>query len=70
MMATPERPAPPVEQLLSISRVSEFTTFSKATIYRKISDGSFPPPFKIGKSRVAWRQSDIAAWLAQQSRAA
>jgi prophage regulatory protein len=40
------------------------TSFSKATIYRKMDDGTFPRALKIGKSRVAWRESEIAAWIA------
>jgi prophage regulatory protein len=49
--------------------VVDLTSLSKATVYRKINEGSFPPPLKIGKARVAWRQSDVALWLDQQARA-
>ena len=52
------------DRLLPITRVIDLTSFSKATIYRKIADGTFPRPLKIGKSRVAWRESEIAAWIA------
>jgi len=58
-----------LDRLLPMPKVIDLTSFSKATVYRKVADGSFPAPLKIGKSRVAWRQSDIAAWLAEQSRA-
>jgi prophage regulatory protein len=44
--------------------VIDLTSFSKATIYRKVADGTFPRPLKIRKSRVAWRESDIVAWIA------
>lgn len=44
----------------SVSAVRNITSLSKATIYRKMGDCSFPRAVKIGKSRVAWRQSDIA----------
>ena len=59
-----------LDRLLPIARVVEETTFSKATVYRKVADGSFPAPLKIGKSRVAWRERDIVDWLARQPRAA
>jgi hypothetical protein len=35
-----------------------------------IAGSTFPAPLKIEESRAAWRASVIAAWLAQQARAA
>lgn len=62
------KPAPaasaPTERLLPMPKVRDLIPFSKATIYRKVADGSFPRPLKIGKCRVAWRESEIAAWIA------
>ena len=59
-----------VDRLLSFKRVLEVTSLSRATLYRKIGDGSFPVPLKIGGSRVAWKERDIAEWIARQPRAA
>jgi prophage regulatory protein len=59
--------APSIDRFLPMSSVADLTSLSKASIYRKIGDGTFPPPLKIGKSRVAWRESAIAAWMAEQS---
>jgi prophage regulatory protein len=39
------------------------TTYSKASIYRLIALGLFPKPVKLGPARVAWRESDVVAWL-------
>lgn len=55
-----------LDRLLPIRKVIDLTSFSKATIYRKVADGTLPAPLKIGSSRVAWRQSHIAAWMAEQ----
>ena len=65
----PERvtDVPTLERLLRIATVVDLTSLSKASIYRKIADRTFPPPLKIGKSRVAWRQSVILSWIAEQS---
>lgn len=52
-----------LDRLLPMVAVMDATSLSKATVYRKIGDGSFPAPLKIGKSRVAWRQSDVAKWI-------
>jgi prophage regulatory protein len=59
----------PLDRLLAMSAVRTIIPYSKAQIYRKVADGSFPAPMKIGKARVAWRQSDIAKWMAEQSQA-
>jgi prophage regulatory protein len=57
---------PPIERLLRIASVMDVTSLSKASIYRKVADHSFPAPLKIGKSRVAWKQSAISEWMAKQ----
>ena len=43
-----------------MTKVMDLTSLSKATVYRKVATGDFPAPFKIGKSRVAWLEPDIA----------
>lgn len=41
------------------------TTLHRATIYRKIESGNFPPGHLIGARRV-WTESEIEAWKAEQ----
>lgn len=36
--------------------------FSDATLYRKISDGSFPKPVKLGDNKNGWVEAEIDAW--------
>ena len=43
--------------------VSKLTGLARATIYKKVSDGSFPAPIRLGARSVGWRLSDIIAWL-------
>ena len=43
--------------------VSKLTGLARATIYKKVSDGSFPTPIRLGARSVGWRLSDIIAWL-------
>jgi prophage regulatory protein len=38
--------------------------FSRATIYRKIDDGTFPRPLKLGANKIAWLESEIDDWIA------
>ncbi|MBH5367166.1 AlpA family phage regulatory protein [Bradyrhizobium sp. CNPSo 4016] len=35
--------------------------FSEPTLWRKVKEGSFPQPIRIGRI-TAWKQSQIAAW--------
>tara|TARA_R100000935_G_C2802270_1_gene151045 strand:+ start:664 stop:855 length:192 start_codon:yes stop_codon:yes gene_type:complete len=53
------------ERLMRRNEVEATTALSRAAIYAKMADGSFPKPVRIGKRAVAWRQSDIAAWIEQ-----
>lgn len=39
---------------------------SKATIYRWVKNGEFPPPLRLGGNSVGWRESDVQAWVASR----
>lgn len=54
-----------VVPLLRMSVLQEKVPLSKASIWRKIKDGSFPAPVRIGTNSVAWREDDIAKWQVQ-----
>lgn len=41
--------------------------FSASTLWRKVRAGSFPRPVKLGPAITAWRVSEVASWLAEQS---
>ena len=55
----------PLEERRIVRRdeVSKLTGLARATIYKKINDGSFPPPIRLGARAVGWRMSDIDTWL-------
>jgi prophage regulatory protein len=50
------------DRLLDKRAVELRTSLDITTIYRKIKSGTFPPPVRIGRRRVAWRESDVAMW--------
>jgi prophage regulatory protein len=52
-----------MEHLLGMKSVSELTSLSKATVYRGVKAGTFPNPVRLGAHRIAWRASDIGAWI-------
>jgi prophage regulatory protein len=36
---------------------------ARATIYKDIDNGVFPPQVEIGEKSVAWKNSEISAWI-------
>ena len=40
--------------------------FSHATLWRRVKEGSFPRPAKLGGRITAWRVGDVRNWLKQQ----
>ncbi|HZV58109.1 MAG TPA: AlpA family phage regulatory protein [Sphingobium sp.] len=54
------------ERLLTIDQVRERVPKSMRTIYRWMSQGTFPRNIQIGPNSVVWRESDIDKWLAER----
>lgn len=53
--------------LLSPKQVINRLSIPSSTLYRWISNGTFPKPIKIGPRRTAFRHTDIEKWLDRQS---
>jgi prophage regulatory protein len=51
------------ERLLRRPEVEERTGLSRSTLYDWMKRGEFPQPVKLGARIVAWRESDVTAWL-------
>ena len=49
--------------LTDIHTVSEVTSLSRAMIYVMARKGAFPAPVQLTERRVAWRTSDVMAWM-------
>lgn len=49
--------------LLRRREVEARTGLARSTIYDWMKRGEFPKPVKLGARLVAWRESDIDAWL-------
>lgn len=56
-------PAFSLDPFLRLPSVLECTGLSRATLYRKIKMGKFPPQHQIGDRCCGWRQSEVAVWL-------
>jgi predicted DNA-binding transcriptional regulator AlpA len=56
------------QDLLARPEVIRETTLSGPSLWRRVKDGTFPPPLKIGPNRVAWLRSDVDKWKANLRR--
>jgi prophage regulatory protein len=54
----------PGERLLRLPEVVRTIGVSRATIYRYVDSGRLPPPVKLSTRCIAWRASEITAWMA------
>ena len=56
------------DRILRMPEVSEMTTLAEQTLYSMRAKGTGPRSFKLG-GRVAYRESAVLEWLAQQEQA-
>ena len=50
---------------IRINQLAPSLPFSKATIWRKVKQGTFPKPIKLSANITAWRTVDIQVWFSQ-----
>jgi prophage regulatory protein len=43
--------------------IEQLVPFSQSTLRRKIKAGEFPAPIRLSAGIVAWRRSDVEAWI-------
>jgi prophage regulatory protein len=53
------------DTFLRLPDVMARTALSRRTIYRRMGEGTFPQSIKIGPNAIAWRESELAAWMEQ-----
>ena len=51
-----------LRKILRLPQVEEATGESRSTIYKRISEGEFPKPVKLGAKSVGWVEDEIAAY--------
>ena len=52
------------DRIIRLRTVLESTGLSRSTVYRKITEGTFPPQIKLGVHGAGWRESEINRWIA------
>ena len=57
------------DRLLHREEVETRVGLARTTLYRKMREGSFPIPVKVGARAVRWPASEIEEWLAGRPRA-
>ena len=54
---------------LTLRDVIHRTGIGRSTIYRRVEAGDFPRPYELTEGRVAWKESEIEAWMIEQQNA-
>jgi len=54
-------------KLYRMPTVMQLTGLARSTIYKVMRLGRFPKQFHLTDQSVAWRSSDIDAWIASRS---
>jgi len=57
-----ERKNKSLRRFYSIGEIEAITSLSRATIYRKMADGTFPFSVPISKGRVGWERQAVDEW--------
>lgn len=52
----------PPDRFLRLNAVLDRTGLSRATLYRKLQQGTFPRQVKLAERCVGWRESAITDW--------
>ena len=60
----PQTTAPIDDELWSVRMIAAKTGLARSTIYAYVAKGIFPRQCKLGPRRVAWRASEVRAWIA------
>lgn len=61
---------PVIDPFMRLPEVESVTGMKRSFIYSEIQKGKFPKSIRIGAQAVAWRQSEIAAWINSRGEAA
>lgn len=51
------------DRILRLNTVLDRTGLSRATLYRKIQDGTFPGQVRIAARCAGWRESAVNEWM-------
>lgn len=55
------------DNILRLPAVIAATGLSRSTIYARIDEGTFPRQISLGRRAVGWLESEIDAWIVEQT---
>lgn len=55
------------EKILRLPQVLDKVGLKKSAIYKRIKDGQFPPPIKLGAHASGWLESEVQNWILKQA---
>ena len=50
-------------RILRAKQVTEAIGLSRTTLWRRVRDGQFPKPVKLGPTAIGWRSAEVEEWL-------
>jgi len=50
-------------RIIRLKEVIDCTGLGRSTIYKYISEGSFPKPVPLGGRAVGWVESEVLSWV-------
>jgi prophage regulatory protein len=59
---------PPEHTLLSLAELYPITKMKRTSTYAAIKKDGFPEPIHLGQRLVAWRLSEVLAWVESRPR--
>ncbi|OYY74279.1 MAG: hypothetical protein B7Y40_06000 [Gammaproteobacteria bacterium 28-57-27] len=66
-MKTQQTPANPTESLIRLPAVLSRVGLKQSRLYELIKSDEFPSPVRLtGGRAVAWRESEVSAWIASR----
>lgn len=51
------------DRMLRLPQVKLKTGRAVSTIWKDVKEGTLPPPISVGPRSVAWRESELQAWI-------
>jgi len=52
-----------IDRLIRLKELLTIVPLGRSTIYTRIEQGTFPAQVDLGGGVVAWRESEIRAWI-------
>lgn len=50
-------------RIIRLKEVSNTTGLARSTIYKYVSEGTFPKPVSLGDRCVGWLESEVQGWI-------